>query len=107
MGAGAGPSRSISASMPDSRLSRTRRRMFLRRVRDSLESGIEADIDLLGPAPAPMERRAGRHRAQLLLIARRRLRLKALLDDLTTELRDFPGARKVRWTIDVDPVDLL
>ncbi|MGI8739862.1 MAG: primosomal protein N' [Gammaproteobacteria bacterium] len=80
---------------------------FLRRVRDSLESGIETDIDLLGPAPAPMERRAGRHRAQLLLIARRRARLKALLHDLTTELRDFPGARKVRWTIDVDPVDLL
>jgi len=80
---------------------------FLRCVRDSLESGIETDIDLLGPAPAPMERRAGRHRAHLLIVARHRARLQALLHDLRGKMRDFPGARNVRWTIDVDPVDLL
>ena len=64
-------------------------------------------IELLGPLPAPMERRAGRYRAQLLLQASERKPLQLLLKKLLSELDKLPEARRVRWSIDVDPVDTL
>ena len=64
-------------------------------------------IELLGPLPAPMERRAGRYRAQLLLQANERKPLQQLLQKLLPELDKLPEARRVRWSIDVDPVDTL
>jgi primosomal protein N' (replication factor Y) len=59
-----------------------------------------------GPMPAPMPRRAGMHRAQLLVSASRRASLHALLDALLPHLHALPLARKVRWSLDVDPADL-
>ena len=63
-------------------------------------------VELLGPVPAPMERRAGRYRAQLLLQAEARTELHRLLDAWLPQLGSLPRARKVRWSIDVDPMDL-
>ena len=63
-------------------------------------------IELLGPAPAAMERRAGRHRAQLLIEAGRRGSLKRLLDELMPLIEALPAGRRVRWSIDVDPLDV-
>jgi primosomal protein N' (replication factor Y) len=68
--------------------------------------GVPA-IALWGPAPAPMERRAGRYRAQLLLQADRRGPLHTALERLLPELRRLKAGRRVRWSLDVDPVDLL
>ncbi|TCO82674.1 replication restart DNA helicase PriA [Plasticicumulans lactativorans] len=65
-----------------------------------------AGVEVLGPVPAPMERRAGRHRAQLLLQAVERPLLQALLARWVEALAALPGARQVRWSLDVDPVDL-
>ncbi|HKT31369.1 MAG TPA: primosomal protein N', partial [Gammaproteobacteria bacterium] len=42
---------------------------FLDAARRKLAPACGRQVQLLGPAPAPMERRAGRYRAQLLLIA--------------------------------------
>ena len=64
-------------------------------------------IELFGPLPAPMERRAGRYRAQLLIQAAERKPLQHLLKVLLPELEKWPEARKVRWSIDVDPVDTM
>ncbi|MWV12356.1 primosomal protein N' [Pseudomonas sp. R-28-1W-6] len=63
-------------------------------------------IELLGPVPAPMERRAGRHRAQLLLQAGSRAPLHKLLGAWLPILEAMPGGRAVRWSLDVDPIDL-
>ncbi|MES1923917.1 primosome assembly protein PriA [Salinisphaera sp. T31B1] len=60
-----------------------------------------------GPVPAPMQRRAGRFRAHLLLHATDRAALHPALDHWQTTLADLPQARQVRWSIDVDPQDLL
>jgi len=59
-----------------------------------------------GPATAPLERRAGRFRYQVLLASPRRDRLHALLDRLLPELRGWPEGRGVRWSLDVDPQDM-
>lgn len=59
-----------------------------------------------GPLPAPMPRRAGFHRAQLLLSSAQRGPLHALLDRALPALQAAREARRVRWSLDVDPVDL-
>ncbi len=63
-------------------------------------------IELLGPVPAPMERRAGRYRAQLLVQANARAPLHKLLATWLLTLENMPSGRQVRWSLDVDPVDL-
>jgi primosomal protein N' (replication factor Y) len=88
----------------------TRRRApsdFLRDAQVLLSAGAPAGVSVVGPAPAPMERRAGRYRAQLLLIATSRTKLHRLLDERLVQLHKLDGARSVRWTIDVDPNDML
>jgi primosomal protein N' (replication factor Y) len=63
-------------------------------------------IELHGPLPAPMPRRAGYVRAQLLVSAARRRDLHAALDAALPTIRDLPEARRLRWSLDVDPLDL-
>lgn len=63
-------------------------------------------IELLGPVPAPMERRAGRFRAQLLLQCTSRAPLHKLLAHWLPLLEAMPAGRAVRWSLDVDPIDL-
>ncbi len=63
-------------------------------------------IELLGPVPAPMERRAGRYRAQLLLQANTRATLHRLMNAWMPVVEQLPGSRAVRWSLDVDPIDL-
>lgn len=62
-------------------------------------------VELLGPVPAPMERRAGRFRAQLMLQARQRPALHALLRAWVPLLEGLKSGRRVRWSLDVDPAE--
>jgi len=76
---------------------------FLQHAKASLAgSGIEVS----GPLPAPMPRRAGYLRAQLVLSSPERRRLHAALDALMPQLHAMPEARRLRWSLDVDPVEL-
>ncbi len=77
---------------------------FLTAARGALPSNPA--LRVLGPMPAPMPRRAGRHRGQILLEADRRHVLHGLLRPWRDALWPLQAARKVRWSIDVDPVDL-
>ena len=63
-------------------------------------------LRVLGPVNAPMARRAGRYRAQLLLQSSDRKALHSVLGNLRPVLENEPAARKVRWSIDVDPIEL-
>ena len=65
-----------------------------------------AFVETMGPIPAPMERKANRLRAQLMLRAHKRSHLQRLLTDLIPQLHSLPGARRIRWSVDVDPIDL-
>lgn len=63
-------------------------------------------LELHGPLPAPMPRRAGYHRMQLVLSSPERRLLHRLLDAVIPLLHALPEARRVRWSLDVDPLDL-
>src|SRR5690606_11388497 len=81
---------------------------FLARVRDAAGhcAGARGSVEVMDPVPAPMERRAGRARAQLMFQSRHRAALRALLQALVRRIEDEAMARRVRWSVDVDPVDL-
>ena len=68
---------------------------------------IQSQVNVLGPAHAPMERLAGRYRSQLLLMSSVRKPLHQALRWLRPGLESWPGARKVKWSLDVDPYDML
>jgi primosomal protein N' (replication factor Y) len=63
-------------------------------------------FQIAGPMPAPMPLRAGRHRGQLLLEASNRSTLHGMLRSWQLALAALPSARRVRWSLDVDPIDL-
>jgi primosomal protein N' (replication factor Y) (superfamily II helicase) len=77
---------------------------FLTEARDALAP--PAGVQVLGPVPAPMERLAGRYRAQLLVQSNSRTALQQTLAAAVPAFDRLPGSRKVRWSVDVDPIDL-
>jgi primosomal protein N' (replication factor Y) len=60
----------------------------------------------LGPVSAPMAKRAGYFRYQLLFQNANRQELHGLLDALIPKISKLKQTNKVRWSLDVDPVDL-
>ncbi|MCG7549718.1 primosomal protein N' [Pseudoalteromonas sp. Of7M-16] len=62
-------------------------------------------IQLLGPIPAPMERLAGKYRYQLHIQATQRNVLHQYLMQLKEYISSHKLATRVRWNIDVDPMD--
>lgn len=81
-------------------------RSFLEEAR-AIAGELRTDgIELLGPVPAPMERRAGRYRYHLLIQAPQRGELHRLLNAWIPRLEALKSARRVRWSVDVDPMEM-
>lgn len=78
---------------------------FLSDVQQILRNAGNGRIELAGPIPAPMEKRAGKFRYQLMIQASQRGPLHHALEQAMPQIDDLPSARGVRWSLDVDPVD--
>jgi primosomal protein N' (replication factor Y) len=63
-------------------------------------------VQMRGPVPAAMAKRAGRYHAQLLLESTDRGALHRFLDTWLPEVEQLKSARRVRWALDVDPIEL-
>jgi len=79
---------------------------FLQAAADVAAAHDVRGVRILGPAPAPMERRAGRYRAQLLLQANTHQPLQRLLSTWVPALEGLREGSRVRWSIDIDPGEL-
>ena len=80
---------------------------FLRAAHGNAETLVgHESIKLMDPVPSPMERRAGRYRAQLLVQAGERKVLHDFLNSWLLHLANEKLGRKVRWSLDVDPVEM-
>ncbi|MEE8482711.1 MAG: primosomal protein N' [Acidiferrobacterales bacterium] len=79
---------------------------FLRHAASLGRSIDAAEVELLSPVPSPMERRAGRYRAQLLVQCSSRSHLHRFLETWMNLLEQEKHAKRVRWSMDVDPMDL-
>jgi primosomal protein N' (replication factor Y) len=63
-------------------------------------------VRLLGPAPATMARRAGRYHAQLLIECAERATLHRFIDAWRAPIERLARAHRVRYALDVDPLDV-
>jgi len=61
----------------------------------------------LGPVPSPIEKRAGKYRAQLLILSDNRQSIHRLLQACIHQIATLALAKRVRWNLDVDPHDML
>ena len=80
-------------------------------ARDFLENVVrqvkpKKTFNLLGPIPALMEKKAGRFRQLAILTSEARLILHQELGEMIKLADQSELSRKVRWSVDVDPVDL-
>ncbi|MGC1183361.1 primosomal protein N' [Legionella sp.] len=63
-------------------------------------------LRVMGPAPAPLPRKAGQYRMQLLIKSPSRKVLRASLTQVREWLTINKLSNGVRWNVDVDPMDL-
>jgi primosomal protein N' (replication factor Y) len=63
-------------------------------------------VRLLGPVAASMARRADRYHAQLLIESAERGPLHRFIDDWLPQVESLARARRVRYALDVDPIDI-
>jgi primosomal protein N' (replication factor Y) len=78
---------------------------FLKEVKQ-LASRLGENVPIFGPVPAPMPKRAGKFRVQLLVQALQRPILQRYLKRLLPEIEKLASKQKVRWSLDVDPAEM-
>jgi primosomal protein N' (replication factor Y) (superfamily II helicase) len=80
---------------------------FLHRAMQQATDAAARGVMVLGPVPAPMERRGGRYRSHLLLQSNLRSGLQGFLADWLPKVGGLRGVSRVRWSLDVDPQEML
>lgn len=78
---------------------------FMNDARNLIHTTSSTNVEIFGPVPAPMEKRAGRYRTQLMLQSANRKTLHQLLRQWLPQLQQLKSAKQVRWSIDIDPYD--
>ena len=79
---------------------------FLHEARNRLKQ-YSADLRIFGPVNAPIEKRRGRYRNQLLIQSANRNVLRKAMAQWCWLLESIPGANRTRWSLDIDPQDML
>ncbi|MGB0895016.1 MAG: primosomal protein N' [Parashewanella sp.] len=65
------------------------------------------DCEVIGPMPAPMDKKAGKYRRHLMFQAKSRPLLQQAFEHALKQVEQLPQAKRCRWSIDRDPQDLL
>lgn len=79
---------------------------LLQHLRQELLEHSDSNVKPLGPIPAPMEKRQGRYRHQLLIQSSQRSPLHQALNKLVSQLDKMKLPRHLRWSLDVDPQEM-
>lgn len=77
---------------------------FLRFAADTARA-MDLKVTVYDPVRPQMERLKGMERGQLLMHAADRLSLQRLLHPLVAQLREHPLNARIRWSVDVDPLE--
>jgi primosomal protein N' (replication factor Y) len=78
---------------------------FLRIIKQRLADGSK--VQYVGPLPAPLQRKSGRYRAQLLVIGKSRPAVQKAGEAIVGLAQAIPEGKRLRWSLDVDPLDML
>ena len=76
---------------------------FLADIAQQLRTMAGDLVDIWGPIPAPMERKAGRYRAQMVILSTDRAKLHFYLRQWWQQVVHLPRQHQLRLSIDVDP----
>ncbi len=79
---------------------------LLMALRQHVEQLPDAQVRILGPIPAPMEKRQGRYRWHLLVQANNRTRLHNQVNIMVNYLESQRLPRQLKWTVDIDPQEM-
>jgi primosomal protein N' (replication factor Y) len=79
---------------------------FLHKVKSMGQKFAQKDIQILGPIAAPMQKKAGHFRSLLLVQATNRKILQTWLGNFIPNIDTLKSSKAVRWSIDVDPIDM-
>ncbi len=80
---------------------------YTRQIGQDIRQNLDyREVEIMDPVPSPMEKLAGRYRAQLLVKCHRRKPLHDLLSSWTNEIEISAQARKIRWSLDIDPMQM-
>ncbi len=80
---------------------------FLATLTEKVKDRDIRGIEILGPIPAAMEKKAGRYRAQVMITAPQRAVLAESIKAFVDFSSDISIHRNVRWSIDIDPQDTI
>ncbi|QDF68655.1 primosomal protein N' [Shewanella sp. SNU WT4] len=67
----------------------------------------DREFEIIGPLPAPLDRKAGKFRRQLMFQAKDRQRLQRECERILPLVTHLPETKRCRWSFDRDPQDLL
>lgn len=76
---------------------------FLSEIAQQFRAMAVDIIDIWGPIPAPMERKAGRYRAHMVILSADRAKLHFYLRQWWQQVVHLPRQHQLRLSIDVDP----
>lgn len=96
----------LRADSPDASAA-TRFAENIAQLSSQLSNDSRLRIERVGPMPAPMEKRAGRFRVQLVLKSEQRGKLQDHLLYLVQNIEKLKRPSQLRWSLDVDPQDMI
>jgi primosomal protein N' (replication factor Y) len=79
---------------------------YLSQLKNELQKNKLPHVDLWGPIPATMEKKAGRYRYHLMLQSEHRGNLQKMLQRLRASIKNLKSTG-VRWILDVDPQEVI
>jgi primosomal protein N' (replication factor Y) (superfamily II helicase) len=71
----------------------------------NLARALKSEVMIYDTVRPQMERLKGMERGQLLLQANSRAALQRLLKPWMAQIHDLPLSKKVRWSLDIDPLE--
>ena len=95
----------IQAESANSYISRDFIKALINKLKKS--KSYPKDIRVIGPLPAIMEKKSGVYRWELSVLSDSRNSLHRFLDLSQASLYNSKTSKKVRWSIDVDPLSLI
>jgi primosomal protein N' (replication factor Y) len=79
--------------------------VFLEEIARIARKMLPTEVSIQGPIVPSMEKKAGQYRAFILLVANQRGLFSQSIDAYLNHIETLTQTRKVRWSIDVDPID--
>ena len=79
---------------------------FIENASMRLKRQSEGVLLLFGPVPALTEKHSGRFRYQLVIQAKSRKVLHEHINNWLQEIEKMKSSKKVRWSLDIDPLDM-